>query len=161
MIWHRITHQASAAGGVAVFSRLPLCQDQTVTHVPLIEAVSARHGNELHVAVLYCHPNAKLEHILEAVRAVLPTATVRTSLLSADFNVDMNSEGGRRIAALLADRGLTATSDLTTPTTYAGTTIDAAFSNCPAMSVHRYQAYYSGHIPLIIDTPQSKLVNNK
>ncbi|XP_026285113.2 uncharacterized protein LOC113211074 [Frankliniella occidentalis] len=143
--------QGNAAGGVAVYSRLPLCQERVVDTLPLVEAVSARQGDELLVAVLYCHPGAKQDHILEAFGAVLPSDPAQTTVLAADFNVDLQSAAGRRISEALKARGLTNSNDLSEPTTYNGTTIDGVYSNAASMSVGRYQSYFSVHIPLIID----------
>ncbi|XP_052133445.1 uncharacterized protein LOC113205714 [Frankliniella occidentalis] len=152
--------QGNAAGGVAVYSRLPLCQERVVDTLPSVEAVSARQGDELLVAVLYCHPGAKLDDILEALGAVLPSHPTETTVLAADFNVDLQSAAGRHITEALTARGLTSSSDMTVPTTYNGTTIDGVYSNKAAMSVGRYQSYFSVHIPLIIDIPTGNVTKS-
>ncbi|KAK3925196.1 Phosphatidyl-myo-inositol mannosyltransferase [Frankliniella fusca] len=143
--------QGSAPGGVAVYSRLPLCQDQVISSLSLVEAASARQGDSLLVSVLYCHPKAQLQHILEALEALLSSAPARTTILAVDFNRDMQSAGGRQIIAALEARGLTLSSNRSVPTTYNGSTIDAVFSTAPAVKVTQYQSYYSSHIPLVAD----------
>ncbi|KAK3913071.1 hypothetical protein KUF71_022525 [Frankliniella fusca] len=143
--------QGSAAGGVAEYSKLPMCQDQVISPLPLVEAASARQGDILLVAVMYCHPKAQQEHILEALDALLSSAPARTTILAADFNTDMQSAGGRQITAALEARGLTSSSNRSVPTTYNSTTIDVMFSTAPEMTVTQYQSYYSSHIPMVAD----------
>ncbi|XP_052119744.1 uncharacterized protein LOC127748812 [Frankliniella occidentalis] len=144
-------HQERAAGGVAVYSRLPFDEVLAVGTVPRVEAARARRGSELAVAVLYCHTDARLGDILAALSLVLPAEPCGTVIVCADFNVDMRAAPGRCIADAFAARGLTPRSDLSAPSTYYGTTIDAVFSNSTATRTALYQAYYSHHIPMVID----------
>ncbi|KAK3926611.1 hypothetical protein KUF71_014947 [Frankliniella fusca] len=137
-----------AAGGVAVYSRLPFDEVLAVNTVSRVEAARARRGSELLVAVLYCHTDAQLDDILAALRLLLCPEPRGTVIVCADFNVDMRAAAGRCIADALAARGLTASSDLDAPSTYGGTTIDAVFSNI-SIRTAPYQAYYSYHIPLM------------
>ncbi|XP_034241020.1 uncharacterized protein LOC117645153 [Thrips palmi] len=105
---------------------------------------------------MYCHPSACVDTIIEAIDVMLPAHPLpRTTILAGDFNKDMQQPAGRRIAHTLAARSLTSTSDLRAHTTYgAGSTIDAVFSNAAAMTVGAYQAYFSHHLPLVIDVPK-------
>lgn len=152
------SYQERRGGGVAVFSRLPLRQALAVSGAN-IQAVSATHadGRSLLVAVLYCRPRTSEEEIMSALHQLLPASTPRYAItvLAADFNTDMRSGRGGRIAACLASKGLIATSNFGEPSTYYGTTIDAMFSNVPAMETQTYQAYYSDHLPLVTTMPAS------
>ncbi|KAE8747633.1 hypothetical protein FOCC_FOCC005612 [Frankliniella occidentalis] len=147
-------HQERAAGGVAVYSRLPFDEVLAVSTVPRVEAARARRGSELAVAVLYCHTDARLGDILAALGLLLPAEPCATVIVCADFNVDMRATAGRCIADALAARGLTPSSDLSAQSTYGGTTIDAVFTNSTSTRTAPYQAYYSHHIPIVIDVPQ-------
>ena len=147
-------------GGVAIYSRLP-CVDLPCPAHPDIEAAMVLVRSSLRLAVVYCHGKPAAATVVDFIRALAtPAPPGVLTVVCGDFNVDMSHPAagqGQQLMDGVAALGLPMMNNNREATTYcdlgAATVIDAVLSDAPEMSVARYQAYFSYHLPLVFPLP--------
>lgn len=150
------------AGGVSIYhnkndtNNSMISQKKPLTF-PIGDICTARYitndGHSVTLAAVYINVNQQINNIIHHIRDFLSTSFQKDEklIVAGDFNVDMTKEIGKPLITFLQsefDLQITPTS----PTTRAGTTIDAIFSRGLNIDCKTYVSYFSYHKPIIAKT---------